>query len=71
VHAVQGPYRSWWHEHVFRADGRSTVMEDHVYYALGFGWVGRLVHRLFVASALRRIFAYRGGAVRLRFGLSP
>lgn len=67
----RGPYRSWWHEHVFRADGRRTVMEDHVYYALGFGWIGRIVHRLFVASALRRIFAYRGAAMRLRFGFSP
>ncbi|HTQ08141.1 MAG TPA: TIGR01777 family oxidoreductase [Polyangiaceae bacterium] len=67
----RGPYRSWWHEHVFRADGQKTVMEDHVYYALGFGWLGRLAHRLFVASTLRRIFAYRGAAMRLRFGLSP
>ena len=64
----RGPYRSWWHEHRFRADGRQTVMEDRVYYALPFGWLGRVAHRFFVSRTLRAIFGFRGHAVRLRFG---
>ena len=27
----KGPYRFWWHEHTFHADGPRTVMEDRVY----------------------------------------
>jgi len=64
----RGPYRCWWHEHRFRSDGGRTVMEDRVYYALPLGWLGRVVHRLFVARALRGIFGFRTQAVRLRFG---
>jgi uncharacterized protein (TIGR01777 family) len=64
----RGPYRSWWHEHHFRSDGDHTVMEDRVHYALPFGWLGGLVHRLFVARTLRSIFRFRAHAVRLRFG---
>ena len=43
-------------------------MEDCVYYALPFGWLGRLVHRWFVAKTLLSIFQFRAHAVRLRFG---
>ena len=65
---LRGPYRAWWHEHVFEAEGGRTVMEDRVFYALPLGLLGRVVHRLFVAPALRRIFGYRRDAIRLRFG---
>jgi len=68
---LRGPYRSWWHEHRFRAEGNRTVMEDRVYYALPFGRLGRLAHALFVAASLRRIFSFRKHAVRLRFGVPP
>jgi hypothetical protein len=64
----RGPYRAWWHEHRLRADGERTVMEDRVLYALPLGPLGWLAHRLFVARALRAIFAFRADAIRLRFG---
>jgi uncharacterized protein (TIGR01777 family) len=65
----QGPYFSWWHEHSFRADGGRTLMEDRVCYAPPVpGALGRLANRLLVAPMLRRIFAYRGDVIRLRFG---
>jgi hypothetical protein len=43
-------------------------MEDRVYYTPPFGLIGRLVNRLFIRSALRQIFQYRGDVIRLRFG---
>jgi uncharacterized protein (TIGR01777 family) len=65
----RGPYRSWWHEHVFEADGARTRMADRVCYAPPVPSVlGTLVDRLVVAPMLRRIFAYRGDVIRLRFG---
>jgi len=63
-----GPYRAWWHEHAFRADGARTVMEDRVLYAPPLGPIGRIANRLFVAPALTRIFQHRGDVIRLRFG---
>jgi len=65
---ARGPYRSWWHEHRFVEKSGRTLMEDHVYYALPLGWLGRVVHALFVSRTLRGIFAFRTQAVRLRFG---
>jgi hypothetical protein len=65
----QGPYRSWWHEHRFEAEGSgATVMEDRVWYAPPLGPLGRLAHPFLVAPQLRRIFGYRAAAIRLRFG---
>ena len=65
-----GPYRLWWHEHLFFADGGRTVMEDLVYYSPPFGILGRFANRLFIVPTLRKIFQYRGDVIRLRFGVS-
>lgn len=65
-----GPYRFWWHEHSFLADGTRTVMEDRVYYAPPLGILGRLAHRLFIGPTLTKVFQYRGDVIRLRFGVS-
>lgn len=65
-----GPYRLWWHEHTFQADGDRTVMEDRVYYTPPLGVLGRLANRLFIGRTLKRIFQYRGDVIRLRFGVS-
>ena len=63
----QGPYRCWWHEHHFEPDGESTLMEDRVYFAPPFGFVGGLAARFLVKPALRRIFRFRAQVMRLRF----
>ena len=45
-----GPYRLWWHEHLFLADNDRTIMEDRVSYTPPFGMLGRLANRLFIGS---------------------
>jgi hypothetical protein len=62
-----GPYKCWWHEHHFQADGNCTIMEDRVYYALPVGAAEAVTNSWLVAPALRKIFAYRSQAMRLRF----
>ena len=61
---VRGPYRLWHHTHELSAleDGR-TLMRDTVRYALGFGALGTLAHRLVVRRDLEAIFAYRARRV--------
>ncbi len=51
-----GPFRKWVHEHLFEEDGGATRAIDNISYAVPGG---RLVHRLFVAKDLRRLFTYR------------
>jgi uncharacterized protein len=65
---LRGPYRAWYHEHEFIADGDGTVMTDRVWYALPFGPLGAIAHPLFVAPQLRRIFQHRTRCAVLRFG---
>jgi uncharacterized protein (TIGR01777 family) len=65
---TRGPYRAWWHEHRFVAQGDRTLMVDRVYYAPPLGPLGRVAHRLFIKPTLERIFCFRRHAIRLRFG---
>jgi ligand-binding SRPBCC domain-containing protein len=63
---LRGPYAMWVHTHRFRAEGRATIIEDEVRYALPFGRLGRIAHPL-VRRQLARIFEYRQKAVERIF----
>jgi len=60
---AKGPYKLWRHTHRFSAVAGGTLVTDLVEYALPFGVIGRLVHRLQVARDLGRIFDYRSQRV--------
>ncbi len=64
----KGPYRTWIHTHRFSRHGSAVIMEDHVDYALPFGPLGRLAHRLRVRAQLEEIFEYRRRAIEGIFG---
>ena len=51
-----GPYKYWIHEHAFEERGGLTHVSDRVRYAVPGGAV---IHRLFVARDIEKIFAYR------------
>jgi ligand-binding SRPBCC domain-containing protein len=61
---AKGPYKLWRHTHRFAALNGGTSVVDIVQYALPFGVVGRLAHRLQVARDLSKIFDYRAQRVR-------
>jgi ligand-binding SRPBCC domain-containing protein len=63
-----GPYQLWRHTHRFQAVEGGTLMTDVVDYALRFGPLGRLMHRLVVKRDLATIFAYRRQRVEELFG---
>ncbi|MEZ4398439.1 MAG: TIGR01777 family oxidoreductase [Kofleriaceae bacterium] len=65
---ARGPYACWWHEHRFEADGAHTRMIDTVHYAPPLGVLGVVANHAMIVSELRRIFAHRSRAIRLRFG---
>jgi ligand-binding SRPBCC domain-containing protein len=57
---LRGPYTLWHHTHEFEPDGAGgTLMRDVVRYALPFGPLGAVAHRLFVARDLAAIFDHR------------
>jgi len=65
----RGPYALWHHEHHFKQINGGVEMTDLLHYALPFGLLGRIVHRLFVKKQLERIFEYRFQKAEALFGL--
>jgi len=64
---AKGPYSLWEHTHVLEPVGEGeTVIHDRVRYAIPFGPLGALAHRLFVRRDLERIFDFRRDAVAAR-----
>lgn len=58
-------YKLWRHTHRFSERNGGTLIADTVEYALPFGLLGQLVHRLQVARDLGWIFDYRTQQVQL------
>lgn len=54
-----GPYSLWHHLHRFRVENGKLIMEDLINYALPFGFLGMIAHRLFVRKKVEEIFEYR------------
>jgi ligand-binding SRPBCC domain-containing protein len=63
-----GPYRFWYHEHIFEEISSGTRMVDHVSYAVPFGLVGDLLNGFWIAPRLNRIFDFRRRAILELFG---
>ena len=54
-----GPYKFWYHIHLFRPSANGLEMEDIVYYGLPFGYIGNLLGSAIVRRQLNYIFDYR------------
>ncbi len=68
---LRGPYALWHHTHDLRpdpADPAATIMRDTVRYAIGFGPLGELAHRILVRRDLDAIFTFRHEQVAAHFG---
>ena len=63
-----GPYRLWYHEHVFEAVPGGTRMVDRVTYEVGWGPAGWLAEKLWVRRQLEHIFDFRARKVAEIFG---
>lgn len=67
---LKGPYRKWYHEHRFVAEAGGTRIFDEVRYALPFGPIGTMAHRLKVKYDVETIFEFRRQAVRQVFDIT-
>jgi len=54
-----GPYKFWYHIHLFRQVENGVEMEDIVYYGLPFGSLGNIFGSAFVRKQLDYIFDFR------------
>ena len=64
----KGPYRLWWHEHLFTVTATGSVMmQDRVIYRIPFGVLGQMVHHFIIRPTLLRIFKFRNDMILFRF----
>jgi len=61
---VQGPFKSWYHRHLFQPVEGGTLLRDEIEYALPGGPPADLLGSLLVGPRLRRIFDYRHEVTR-------
>lgn len=54
-----GPYRFWHHEHRINEIDGGVQLIDTVHYALPFGMLGQIVHKLNVEKKVQAVFKYR------------
>ena len=63
-----GPYSMWQHQHLIEPIPGGVLMKDIVSYKLPFGFIGRIVHYLFIKNKLKEIFDFRTEALEQTFG---
>ena len=54
-----GPYTLWHHQHFFRQSANGILMEDLIHYSVPYGYLGRLLNKLYIRKNLDYIFNYR------------
>lgn len=67
---LQGPFKFWSHEVCLKTAESGIVMEDIVYYAMPFGFLGDWLHSLFIGARLQWIFTYRAQYLQAKWGVS-
>ncbi len=56
---IKGPYSLWHHTHKFKKIDGGTLIIDELKYAIPFGFIGRLIHFLYIKHDIKSIFEYR------------
>ena len=64
-----GPYKFWHHQHRFRETNEGIEINDLVHYAIPFGIIGRIMHKLFIRQKLNTIFRFRSEILKVKFAL--
>ncbi len=63
-----GPYKFWYHIHQFHPVEQGVEIVDRVHYAVGYSFLGKAIHTLWVRRQLTHIFDYRREAITRHFG---
>jgi len=64
---LKGPYLLWHHKHQFNEVDSGVEMIDEVNYSIPFGFLGKIVHFLYIRKELEYIFKYRSKIINNLF----
>jgi ligand-binding SRPBCC domain-containing protein len=66
---IKGPYTFWHHTHTFQQVDGGVEILDKVKYSLPMGWLGTLVHSIWVRKDLEKIFEHRKTVIQDYFDI--
>ena len=66
---IKGPYTFWHHTHTFQQVDGGVEIIDKVKYSLPMGWLGTLVHSIWVRKDLEKIFEHRKTVIQDYFDI--
>lgn len=64
-----GPFKFWSHEVCLTETEQGVELEDIVFYAMPFGWLGPLFHACLISKKLEQIFQIRRQRLHARWGI--
>jgi ligand-binding SRPBCC domain-containing protein len=64
-----GPFKFWSHEVCLTQQDQSIIMEDIVFYAMPWGWLGQCLHALLIGDKLQQIFDTRQNYLQAKWGV--
>ncbi|MFT5469281.1 MAG: hypothetical protein ACI8UO_004399, partial [Verrucomicrobiales bacterium] len=65
------PYALWCHPRVKLTDDGGIVISDTIGYAVGWGPIGWIAHRIHLDHTVRKIFDFRRKKLEMLFGHEP
>lgn len=60
---IKGPYTLWHHTHIFKEVSGGVEIHDSVSYSIPFGFLGRLLHAVWIKRDLEQIFEHRKNVI--------
>lgn len=62
-----GPYSIWHHEHILESNAKGVMMTDIITYRVPFGFIGKVMNKIFIKNQLKKIFKYRESILEKRY----
>ena len=63
-----GPFKFWSHEVCLTEEQGGILLEDIMFYAMPWGWLGQIINSILISGKLERIFDTRRDYLQRRWG---
>jgi len=63
-----GPYYFWHHKHFIKEIDNGILMDDIIHYKIPFGFIGKILNKVYILNKLDKIFKYRENKLNEIFG---
>lgn len=62
---LKGRFKSFKHQHIFREDGKNTIMTDILEFESPFGIIGKIFNNIFLKNYLKKFLLERNALIKI------